>query len=55
MPLKKKKDNSKIITYKSKFIDSYRFMSTLLPNLVENFSGISDKEWKKCMERKKLG
>ena len=28
MPLKKENDNGKNITYKLKFIDSYRFMST---------------------------
>ena len=51
MPLKK--ENGKItITYKLKFIDSYRFMSTSLSNLVDNLSGIYDKECKKCMERK---
>ena len=29
-------------------------MSTSLSNLVDNFSGIYDKVWKKCMERKKI-
>ena len=28
-------------------------MSTLLSNLVDNLSGVYDKEFKKCMERKK--
>ena len=52
MPLKK--ENGKItITYKLKFIDSYRFMSTSLSNLVDNLSGIY-KECKKCMQRKKI-
>ena len=51
-----KKENSKIIiTYKLKFIDSYRFIPTSLSNLVDNLSGICDKQCKKCMERKKLG
>ena len=36
VPLKKKKNNGKKITYKLKFIDSYRFMSTSLSNLVDN-------------------
>ena len=36
MPLKKK-DNEKI-TYKLKFIDSYRFMQTSLSDLVDNLS-----------------
>ena len=35
------------------FIDSYRFKSTSLSNLVDNLSGIYDKECKKCMEIKK--
>ena len=55
VPLKKENDNGKKITYKLKFIDSYRFMSTSLSNLVDNLSGVYDKECKKCMERKKLG
>ena len=46
VPLKKENDNGKIITYKLKFIDSYRFMSTSLSNLVDNLSGIYDKECK---------
>ena len=53
VPLKKENDNGKIITYKSEFIDSYRFMSTSLSNLVDNLSGIYDKEYNKCMERTK--
>ena len=44
----------KKITYKVKFIDSYRFMTTSLSNLVDNLSGIYEKEYKKCMERKKV-
>ena len=51
VPLKKENDHGKIITCKLKFIDSYRFMSTSLSNLVDNLSGIYDKE---CMERKKI-
>ena len=54
MPLKKENDKI-IITYKLKFIDSYRFMSTSLSNLADNLSGVYDKECKKCMEQKKLG
>ena len=53
MPLKKENDNGKKSTYKLKFIDSYRFMSTSLSNLVDNLSGVYDKECKKCIERKK--
>ena len=54
VPLKKENDNGKIITYKLKFIDSYRFVSTSLSNLVDNLSRIYDRECKKYME-KKLG
>ena len=53
VPLKKQNDNGKKITCKLKFIDSYRFMSTSLSNLVDNLSRIYDKECKKSMERKK--
>ena len=52
MPLKKENDNGKKITYKLKFIDSYRFMSTSLSNLLDNLSGVYDKEREKCMEKK---
>ena len=46
--------NDKKITYKLNFSDSYRFMSTSLSNLVDNISGVYDKECKKCMGRKKI-
>ena len=52
VPLKKKDDGK--ITYKLKFIDSYRFMQTSLSSLVDNLSEVYDKECKKCMERKKI-
>ena len=39
VPIKKELDNSKTITYKLKFIDSFRFMSTSLSSLVDKFSG----------------
>ena len=52
MPLEK--EGSKIIIYNLMFIDSYRFKSTSLSNLVDNLSGIYDKECKKCMEIKKI-
>ena len=54
MPLKKENNIDKKITYKLKFIDSYRFLSTSLSNLVDNLLGVYDKECKRCME-KKLG
>ena len=37
-----------------KFIDSFRFMSTILPSLVDNLSEIYRKECKKCKEREKI-
>ena len=51
---KKKKKNEEKITYKLKSIDSYRFMSTSLSNPVDTLSGVYDKEWKECMQRKKI-
>ena len=38
-------------TYKLKFINSYRFMSSKLSDLVDNLSEISNKECGKCMKR----
>ena len=40
VPIKKECDNGKTITYKLKFIDSFRFMPTSLSELVDNTSGI---------------
>ena len=37
-PVKKELDNGKSITYKIKFIDSFRFMSSSLSNIVDNLS-----------------
>ena len=53
VPVKKEHGNSKIATYKLKFIDSFRFMPTSLSNLVSNLSEINKKECKACIERKK--
>ena len=36
VPIKKELDNGKTVTYKLKFIDSFRFMSTLMSKLVDN-------------------
>ena len=49
VPIKKKIENKDLeITYKIKFIDSYRFMSSSLPNLVDNLSeGIHNN---KCLD-----
>ena len=38
VPIKKELDNGKSITYKIKFIDSFRFKSSSLSNLVDNLS-----------------
>ena len=38
VPIKKQLDNGKTITYKIKFIDSYRFMGKSLSNPVDNLS-----------------
>ena len=54
VPIKKELDNSKRITYKLKFIDSFRFMSSSLLNLVDNLSESvhSDKciDCKSCLD-----
>ena len=38
-PIKKKCDDGKIIAYKLRFIDSFRFLLTSLSGLVDNMSG----------------
>ena len=50
VPIKKKIDNKDLeITYKIKFIDSYRFMSSSLSKLVDNLSeGIHNKKCFDC-------
>ena len=50
VPIKKELDNSKTVTYKLNFIDSFRFMSTSLSSLVDN---LSDRfHCDKCIDRK---
>ena len=44
VPIKKEHDNGKPSIYKLKFIDSYRFMQDSLSNLVNNLSGVDNKE-----------
>ena len=50
----KEDDNSKKITYKLKFIDSYRFMQSKLSDLADNLSRIYNNNCKKCMETKQM-
>ena len=45
-PIKKEHSNGKSTVYKLKFIDNYRFMQDVLANLVDNLSGIDNKELK---------
>ena len=54
VPIKKEHDNDKTIRYRSKFIDTCRFMPCKLSDLVNNFSEINIKDCKTCMERKKI-
>ena len=59
VPVKKQLNNGKTITYKPKFIDSFRFMSTSLSILVNNLSEIystkcRDKNCKSECEFKRL-
>ena len=54
VPIKKELDNGKKITYKLKFIESFRFMSSSLSNLADDFSrGFHNdkcKDCKSCLE-----
>ena len=43
VPIKKELDNGKTVTYKLKFIDSYRFMQSKLLDIVDNLSEIFKK------------
>ena len=55
VPIKKECDNNKTITYKLKFIDSFRFMPTLPSELVNNSSGTFNSiACKSCIERIKV-
>ena len=44
----------KKITYKLKFIDTFRFMHGSLATHVDNFSENNNKECKTCLERKNI-
>ena len=50
VPIRNELDNGKITTYKIKFIDRFRFMSSSLSNLVDNLSEIFHID--KCMDCK---
>ena len=54
MPIKKEHINGETITYKIKFIDSCRFMSCKLSDLVDKLSEINNKVCKTCLERKNI-
>ena len=56
VPIKKEHDHDsgETITFKIKFIDSCRFMSSKLSNLVDNSFEINNKNCKTCMERKNI-
>ena len=47
-PLKKINENGKLMTYKLKFIDGSRFMSTTLSNLTDNLSELNEQECERC-------
>ena len=50
VPIKKKCDDGKTITYKLKFINSFRFTPTSLSNLVDNLSEVNKEECKACID-----
>ena len=55
VPFKKELNNGKTVTYKPKFIDSFKFMLTSLSELVDNTSEIfKSEECKSCVERTKI-
>ena len=54
VPIKKEHDNDKTVTYKIKFVDTFRFMPSKLSGLVDNLSEINDKVCKTCTERKNI-
>ena len=53
-PISEELDNGKSVTYRLRFIDSFRFMSTSLLSLFDNLSETNEKECKGCKERRKI-
>ena len=55
VPIEKACDDSRTITQKLRFIDSFRFMSASLSDLVDNMSGIFNSiKCKSCMQKIKV-
>ena len=54
VPIKKENEDGETITYKIKFIDTFRFMQNKLSDLADNLSEINNKDCIKCRERKKI-
>ena len=52
-PIKKELDNGKTITYKLKFVNSFRFMTSKLSDLVDNSSEIYKKRMQRMHWKKK--
>ena len=54
VPIKKECYDVKTITWKLTFIDSFRFKSASLSDLINNLAGIFNAECKSCIQRKKI-
>ena len=55
VPIKKELNSGETVTYKIRFIDSLRFMSTTLSELVDNTSEfLKSEECKSCIEKMKI-
>ena len=52
VPIKKEIINGEKVTYKIKFIDTFRFMRSSLSNLVDNLSGNNIRDSTKCIDKK---
>ena len=52
VPIKKQYDEDKAITHKLRFIDSFKFMSASLSDLVDNMSGVFNSI--ECTEKVKI-